>query len=90
MVLIVSECVTPEPDLHMPSPPPPPLPPPLPVLLTVPSLPPTLVFIVDDIDGTSLVPGHHSSKSVIIGGPGAWTPFPSHSFLSYLGPKVSA
>ncbi|KAK4058644.1 hypothetical protein OIO90_000088 [Microbotryomycetes sp. JL221] len=45
-------------------------------------------FIVDDVDGTSPVPFTHPVKSCIIGGEGAWIPFPSHSFLSYLGPKV--
>lgn len=45
-------------------------------------------FIVDDIDGTSPTPNTHPSKSCIIGGEGPWVPFPSHSFLSYLGPRV--
>lgn len=39
-------------------------------------------------DGTSPAPNTHPSKSCIIGGEGAWIPFPSHSFLSYLGPRV--
>lgn len=30
----------------------------------------------------------HSSKGLIIGGPGAYVKQPSHSFLAYLGPKV--
>jgi hypothetical protein len=30
----------------------------------------------------------HSSKGLIIGGPGAYVEQPSHSFLAYLGPKV--
>jgi hypothetical protein len=46
------------------------------------------MFIVDDIDGTSPTPNTHPTKSMIIGGEGAWVPLPSHSFLSYLGPKV--
>jgi len=44
-------------------------------------------FIVDEVDGTSPVVGHHSSKSMIIGGEGSYIPFPNHSFLSYLGPQ---
>ena len=43
---------------------------------------------VRDSDGTSPLPNTHPMKSVIIGGEGAWVPFPSHSFLSYLGPQV--
>ena len=46
------------------------------------------MFIIDDIDGTSPHPNSHPSKCCIIGGEGAWVPQPSHSFLSYLGPKV--
>ncbi|SCV66988.1 BQ2448_5634 [Microbotryum intermedium] len=45
-------------------------------------------FIVDEIDGLPTTFGQHPSKSTIIGGPGAWIPSPSHSFLSYLGPQV--
>ncbi|SCZ95844.1 BZ3500_MvSof-1268-A1-R1_Chr8-1g09834 [Microbotryum saponariae] len=45
-------------------------------------------FIVDEIDGLPTTFGQHPSKSTIIGGPGAWIPTPSHSFLSYLGPQV--
>lgn len=48
------------------------------------------MFIVDDFDGTNLAPNTHTSKSIIIGGPGAWIPYPNHTFLSYLGPSVSA
>jgi len=47
------------------------------------------LFVVDAVDGTNPTPGTHTLKSLIIGGPGAWIPFPSHSLLVYLGPKVS-
>ncbi|KAI0050058.1 hypothetical protein FA95DRAFT_1677081 [Auriscalpium vulgare] len=43
-------------------------------------------FINIELDGTSDAPGSHWCKSLIIGGPGAYIPFPSHSNLSYLGP----
>lgn len=53
------------------------------------------MFIVDEVDGTSPesavgVPtvNTHPSKSLIIGGEGAFIPYPNHSFLSYLGPKM--
>lgn len=52
------------------------------------------VFIVDEVDGTApdsavgiASANTHSSKSLIIGGEGAFIPFPNHSFLSYLGPR---
>ncbi|GAA5928562.1 hypothetical protein JCM10213_002503 [Rhodosporidiobolus nylandii] len=51
------------------------------------------MFIVDEVDGTeptsAIGSPHntHPSKSLIIGGEGAYIPFPNHSFLSYLGPK---
>jgi hypothetical protein len=40
------------------------------------------------VDGTNPTVGTHVLKSMIIGEPGAWIPFPSHSLLVYLGPKV--
>ncbi|GAA5845717.1 hypothetical protein JCM9279_006083 [Rhodotorula babjevae] len=53
------------------------------------------MFIVDEVDGTSPesavgIPtvNTHPSKSLIIGGEGAFIPYPNHSFLSYLGPKM--
>ena len=53
------------------------------------------VFINDDVDGATYdlatgIPSQssHSSKSLIIGGPGAFIPYPNHSFLSCLGPKM--
>ncbi|GAA5996184.1 uncharacterized protein JCM10292_007447 [Rhodotorula paludigena] len=53
------------------------------------------MFIVDEMDGTrpetAVGIAHvntHPSKSLIIGGDGAFIPFPNHSFLSYLGPKM--
>ena len=47
------------------------------------------LFVNDEVDGTNPTPGTHPVKSMIIGEPGAWIPFPSHSLLVYLGPKVS-
>ena len=46
------------------------------------------LFINDAVDGTDPTIGKHWVKSMIIGQPGAWIPFPSHSLLVYLGPKV--
>ncbi|GAA6037134.1 hypothetical protein JCM8097_008753 [Rhodosporidiobolus ruineniae] len=52
------------------------------------------MFIVPEVDGTNptTATGNwrtntHPSKSLILGGEGAFIPFPNHSFLSYLGPK---
>ncbi|GAA5848571.1 hypothetical protein JCM8547_004555 [Rhodosporidiobolus lusitaniae] len=51
------------------------------------------LFIVDEMDGTNpttAVGGPrstHPSKGLIIGGEGAFIPYPNHSYLSYLGPK---
>lgn len=45
-----------------------------------------VVYLVD-VDGRDDQPGLHAFKSLIIGGQGPYVPFPSHSFLSYLGPK---
>ncbi|KAL7424856.1 hypothetical protein Q5752_000541 [Cryptotrichosporon argae] len=46
------------------------------------------LFVNDEIDGTNPQPGTHPVKSLIIGAPGPWIPFPSHSLIVYLGPKV--
>jgi hypothetical protein len=40
---------------------------------------------VDGVDDRS---GLHPVKSLIIGGPGVYVPFPSHSFLTPVGPTV--
>lgn len=46
------------------------------------------LFTHDGHDGTNPTPHTHPLKSLIIGEPGPWIPFPSHSLLVYLGPKV--
>ncbi|ORY35022.1 putative plasma membrane protein [Naematelia encephala] len=46
------------------------------------------LFTVDTVDGTNPTPGTHPIKSLIIGAPGAWIPFPGHSILVYMGPQV--
>ncbi|TDL27575.1 hypothetical protein BD410DRAFT_812553 [Rickenella mellea] len=46
-------------------------------------------FINVGVDGLDDRPGKHSNKSIIIGGDGPFIPFPSHSFLTYLGPQCS-
>ncbi|KAH8117510.1 hypothetical protein DFH11DRAFT_1575443 [Phellopilus nigrolimitatus] len=46
-------------------------------------------FINVEVDGTDDRLGAHSNKSVIIGQRGPYIPYPSHSFLSYLGPNCS-
>lgn len=44
-------------------------------------------FTVDEVDGTKRdVP--HPNKALVLGGDGPWIPFPSHSLVTYLGPKV--
>jgi len=43
-------------------------------------------FINPEKDG--LDDSRHPFRSTVIGGPGAYIPFPSHSFLSYLGPHA--
>ncbi|KAF9484877.1 hypothetical protein BDN70DRAFT_871851, partial [Pholiota conissans] len=45
-------------------------------------------FIHVEVDGLSDAPGKHIYKSLILGEPGPYVRFPSHSFLSRLGPKV--
>ncbi|KIR39592.1 plasma membrane protein [Cryptococcus deuterogattii 99/473] len=48
------------------------------------------LFTCDAFDGVNPVPGTHVIKSLIIGDKnGPWIPFPSHSLLVYLGPKVT-
>lgn len=44
---------------------------------------------VDSVDGIDPQSGNHSTRSMLIGGPGAWIPYPSHSLLTYLGPSIS-
>lgn len=39
-----------------------------------------------DVDGTDT--SRHPFRSLVIGGGGAFVPFPSHSFVAYLGPQV--
>ncbi|GAA5978118.1 hypothetical protein JCM10908_004235 [Rhodotorula pacifica] len=53
------------------------------------------MFLSDDVDGATYemasgIPhqSSHLSKALIVGGPGAFMPYPNHSFLSYLGPKM--
>ncbi|KAJ7470605.1 hypothetical protein FB451DRAFT_1340055 [Mycena latifolia] len=46
-------------------------------------------FINVDLDGVDDRPGKHSNRSAIIGvGNGPYIPFPSHSFLGYMGPQT--
>ncbi|TFK55220.1 hypothetical protein OE88DRAFT_1780304 [Heliocybe sulcata] len=45
-------------------------------------------FINPEVDGLDDAPGKHVSKSLIIGGLGPYVPYPSHSFLAYMGPNV--
>ncbi|KAJ7098064.1 hypothetical protein B0H15DRAFT_773302, partial [Mycena belliarum] len=46
-------------------------------------------FINVEIDGVDDRPGKHSNRSVITGvGNGPYVPFPSHSFLGYMGPQT--
>ncbi|KAL0947072.1 hypothetical protein HGRIS_013213 [Hohenbuehelia grisea] len=46
-------------------------------------------FINIEIDGRDDRPGQHINRSIIFGGDGPFIPYPSHSFLAYLGPTVS-
>ena len=39
-----------------------------------------------EVDGRDAA--QHPFKSVVIGGDGPYVPFPSHLFVSYLGPQV--
>ncbi|KAF7363307.1 C-CAP/cofactor C-like domain-containing protein [Mycena sanguinolenta] len=46
-------------------------------------------FINDDVDGVDDRPGKHLNRSIIIGpSNGPYVPFPSHSFLAYMGPNA--
>ncbi|KAI9456269.1 hypothetical protein BJY52DRAFT_1204831 [Lactarius psammicola] len=45
-------------------------------------------FINVSVDGIDDRPGAHPMKSLILGGPGAYVPFPSHSFLTPIGPTA--
>ncbi|KAL5529110.1 hypothetical protein ACEPAG_5084 [Sanghuangporus baumii] len=45
-------------------------------------------FINVEVDGTDDRYGAHSNKSIVIGQQAPYIPYPSHSFLSYLGPNV--
>lgn len=45
-------------------------------------------FINASVDGVDDRPGAHPVKSLIIGGPGTYVPFPSHSFLTPIGPTA--
>ncbi|WWC65575.1 uncharacterized protein I303_108193 [Kwoniella dejecticola CBS 10117] len=48
------------------------------------------LFVSDEVDGVDPTPYSHTLKSMIIGDKrGPWIPFPSHSLLVYLGPKVT-
>ncbi|EJD46069.1 hypothetical protein AURDEDRAFT_63375 [Auricularia subglabra TFB-10046 SS5] len=46
-------------------------------------------FVVPELDGINPMPGSHVFKSTIIGGPGPYVPFPSHSALSIMGPNLA-
>ncbi|KAK7014992.1 C-CAP/cofactor C-like domain-containing protein [Favolaschia claudopus] len=46
-------------------------------------------LVVVDVDGVDDRPGQHLNRSVIIGASnGPYIPFPSHSFLGYMGPQT--
>lgn len=47
-------------------------------------------LLLDEKDGVNYVNSSRvpSLPSLIVGGPGSYIPYPSHSFLIYLGPKV--
>ncbi|WVQ79519.1 hypothetical protein IAT38_001618 [Cryptococcus sp. DSM 104549] len=47
------------------------------------------LFINDEHDGVNPTPGTHALRSMLIGEKnGPWIPFPTHSLVVYLGPKV--
>jgi hypothetical protein len=47
------------------------------------------LFTVDAFDGANVgPPGSNPIKSLVIGGPGPWVPYPSHSLAVYMGPNV--
>jgi len=43
-----------------------------------------MLFSVVELDGIDDSPGRHPFACTIIGGPGLWVPFPSHTVLGYL------
>ncbi|KAJ8463846.1 hypothetical protein ONZ45_g17443 [Pleurotus djamor] len=45
-------------------------------------------FINVDMDGVDDRPGCHVNRSIIFGAKGPYIPYPSHSFLAYLGPRT--
>ncbi|KAJ7063156.1 hypothetical protein C8F01DRAFT_1131743 [Mycena amicta] len=45
-------------------------------------------FLNVDVDGVDDRPGKHSNRSIIVGSVGPYIPFPSHSFLAYMGPQT--
>jgi len=45
-------------------------------------------FINVEVDGVKDFPGKHAFRSLIIGDPGPYVRYPSHSFLPRLGPQV--
>ncbi|KAF7295060.1 C-CAP/cofactor C-like domain-containing protein [Mycena indigotica] len=45
-------------------------------------------FVNVDVDGVDDRPGKHWCQSTIIGSPGPYVGFPSHSFLAYMGPQT--
>ncbi|KIY51015.1 hypothetical protein FISHEDRAFT_37727 [Fistulina hepatica ATCC 64428] len=45
-------------------------------------------FINPEVDGRSDAPSAHVFRSTIIGSPGPYMPYPSHSILTYLGPQT--
>ena len=49
---------------------------------------PAYVFHVVEVDGVQDIPGKHVYHSLIIGEPGPYVRYPSHSFLPRLGPQV--
>ncbi|KAL1680859.1 hypothetical protein EV122DRAFT_206983 [Schizophyllum commune] len=45
-------------------------------------------FINPEVDGLDDRPGAHVTRSIIFGEQGPYIPYPSHSFLSWLGPQI--
>ena len=45
------------------------------------------LFFAVELDGIDDSPGRHPFACTIVGGPGPWVQFPSHTVLSYLGPQ---
>ncbi|TRM61810.1 hypothetical protein BD626DRAFT_500604 [Schizophyllum amplum] len=46
------------------------------------------LFVNPEVDGLDDTPGAHVNQSIIFGEHGPYIPYPSHSFLSWLGPQV--